>query len=414
MIKVISRYSNFENNCALILFWSSSLAAEPRCISKLRNLGLKNPEQRIAFLRAEQSERAGVSLDYLLSNDFASLARSRTMLDNPTFKDMESAFWLQNDPIGRDVICPRDGRVGCALVDWIPRIHRREQTHFMSWSWMYSLELLCSALNMFMRNRSSDGDRVFFFMDFFVNNQFRIHVGMQASEKITDMLEFQIRRSGKMVAVLDTWQDPIYLQRIWTVYEQFVACSLEIPVTFVMPESASASLHRSVFEEGIQEVLHSLTQIDVASAQASDPHDRIKIKHMIQETFGFESFNEHVRRVMQDFIRGFLSDDMWRATPDLMMQAAMKELEAGLWGEDERMAEGCVSKLLAMGLSEEDVAVKMKEMKASQLGRHACRVRNIILKSALVRESKETTFACANTALNSTFSYKAPINVVLL
>ena len=52
---------------------------------------------------------------------------------------MKTAFWLSEDPIGRDIICPRDGEAGCALVDWIPRHERREQTHFMSWTWKYRL-----------------------------------------------------------------------------------------------------------------------------------------------------------------------------------------------------------------------------------------------------------------------------------
>ena len=55
-------------------------------------------------------------------------------------QDMKTGFWLSEDPIGKDIICPRDGRPGCALVDWMPRLERREQTHFMSWTWKYSLQ----------------------------------------------------------------------------------------------------------------------------------------------------------------------------------------------------------------------------------------------------------------------------------
>ena len=32
----------------------------------------------------------------------------------------------------------------------------------------------------------------------------------------------------RMVAILDTWDRPLYLSRIWTVYEQFVASTLQI------------------------------------------------------------------------------------------------------------------------------------------------------------------------------------------
>ena len=115
-----------------------------------------------------------MSIGYLLSADFAQLAKQRTGKDDPSFidtwqvmskplsanidaflavkdmfvtsltctaaKDMKTAFWLSDKPIGQDIICPRDGRVGCALVDWIPRRERREQTHFMSWTWRYSLQ----------------------------------------------------------------------------------------------------------------------------------------------------------------------------------------------------------------------------------------------------------------------------------
>ena len=43
--------------------------------------------------------------------------------------------------MGQEIICPRDGKAGCAkMVDWIPREHRRQQTHFMSWTWKYKVQ----------------------------------------------------------------------------------------------------------------------------------------------------------------------------------------------------------------------------------------------------------------------------------
>ena len=66
------------------------------------------------------------------------------------------------------------------------------------------------------------------------------------SDNLEEVFEKNLRRIGRVVAVLDTWQQPVYLQRVWTIYEQYVACSLQVPVTFVMPEHASAScLQRS-------------------------------------------------------------------------------------------------------------------------------------------------------------------------
>ena len=99
---------------------------------------------------------------------------------------------------------------------------------------------------------------------------------MAGSDNLEEVFEENLKRIGQVVAVLDRrqrpffktssfefqdkvgsflhvfsyasnisylvmcrWQEPVYLQRVWTIYEQYVACSLEIPVTFVMPEDAT-------------------------------------------------------------------------------------------------------------------------------------------------------------------------------
>ena len=48
--------------------------------TKLKDLGMKDGdfEQRVASMRAQQSERAGVSMRYLLSDDFMDLAMGRS------------------------------------------------------------------------------------------------------------------------------------------------------------------------------------------------------------------------------------------------------------------------------------------------------------------------------------------------
>ena len=173
-----------------------------------------------------------VSLGYLLSLDFEQLATQRTSTENPSFVDMKTGFWLSEDPIGANIICPRDGRPGCALVDWIPPDDRREQTHFLSWTWKYTLAEVASALKMFQQSMEDPyaAAGVFFFMCFFTNNQFRIIVeeSSTGSDKLETVFEDNLRRIGRMVAILDTWDRPLYLSRIWTVYEQFVASTLQI------------------------------------------------------------------------------------------------------------------------------------------------------------------------------------------
>jgi len=56
-------------------------------------------------------------------------------------------------------------------------------------------------------------NKVFFFMCFFVNNQHRIIVeeSTTGSAELEKVFEGNLRRIGQMVAILDTWEEPIYL-----------------------------------------------------------------------------------------------------------------------------------------------------------------------------------------------------------
>eukprot|EP00438_Fugacium_kawagutii_P009058 Skav208254 [mRNA] locus=scaffold562:145888:146718:- [translate_table: standard] len=216
---------------------------------------------------------------------------------------MKTAFWLSEDPIGPEIIYPRDGRAGCALVDWISRDERREQTHFMSWTWRYSLQQVQSALKMFQSTVSPTSD-VFYFMCFFVNNQFRIIVeeSSTGSENLEDVFESNLTRIGRMVAILDTWDQPVYLSRVWTVYEQFVASTLKIQVQFVLPKVATEQLQYQINcgSEGIDRV--TLREVDSRQAKAWKLADEIKVKSMIEDTVGFKHVDAHVTDVLINWI----------------------------------------------------------------------------------------------------------------
>ncbi|CAK8990523.1 unnamed protein product [Durusdinium trenchii] len=273
---------------------------------ELCRLGLEQAkiEHHISAMRAQQSQRAGVSIRYLLSAEFAELAMHRTGKDDPTFIDMKTAFWLSDDPIGRDVICPRDGRAGCALVDWIPRNERREQSHFMSWTWKYSLRQVRSALEMLQHSRGTGtdptGTGVSFFMCFFVNNQYRLIVEECAngSDNLEDVFEGHLKRIGRMVAILDTWDQPVYLSRVWTVYEQYVASTIGVQVQFVLPKNVADRLRHQIayVPAGIEDIIESLCQVDSEQAKAWKLEDEIK------DTVGFKHVDMHVTDVMITWI----------------------------------------------------------------------------------------------------------------
>ena len=137
----------------------------------------------------------------------------------------------------------------------------------------------------------------YFYVCFFVNNQFRILLEQTAagSDNLEAVFEDNLKRIGKMVAILDTWDRPVYLTRIWTVYEEFVAstastiqieaglpffyveppqqpgvalcplqCSPLLEVQFVMPKATAKQLQREIASgSGIDRVMDALSQVKV-------------------------------------------------------------------------------------------------------------------------------------------------------
>lgn len=101
-----------------------------------------------------------------------------------------------------------------------------------------------SALEMFQESTGCSSQNVFFYMCFFTNNQYRMIVenSSNGSDNLEDVFESNLKRIGCMIAILDTWDQPVYLSRVWTVYEQFVASTLQIEVRVSFPTSQFGSV----------------------------------------------------------------------------------------------------------------------------------------------------------------------------
>ena len=123
-------------------------------------------ERQVKEIRARHSHQAGVSMAYLL-RDFVQLAQEKSGEVDPTFLRLKEVFWLADHKLGQDRYCPRDGKLGCALVDMLPFQHRRKQNHFMSWSWQYSLGQLLLGYETAKLRAAVDDDLFVCFLCFF-------------------------------------------------------------------------------------------------------------------------------------------------------------------------------------------------------------------------------------------------------
>jgi len=281
-------------------------------------------QDTIEKLRKQQSEQAGVSVSYLTSDDFAALARRRTSELDPDFNAMKVKFWFRMTeqqaiertedqlPIGWDKKCPRDHRSGCSLLDTLPPAHRQRCTHFLSWAWRYHLSIVQSALHMWVETDDLDPSGLFLYMCFFVNNQYRIIVEGKTVGDLEDVFEGSLLRIGRVVALLDGWNAPTYLTRIWTIFEQFTAIKLNIPVQMILPRDSYNSLGEEIDrgKEGINAIKESLCNIDSERAEAWQPADLEKVQTAIIDSVGFEAVNSCVKQTMIKWIGSVVVNKM--------------------------------------------------------------------------------------------------------
>jgi len=254
-----------------------------------------------------ESEESGVSLAYLLT-EFSDLATRVTNNPNPTFHDIKKPIWEEGpDQIGKKQLCPRDLKTGCALVDTLAHPRRAKATMFLSWVWSYNLLLFCKSLRRWADSSGKAYDSVFFYICFFCNNQYRILLQgatQNGSDDLESMFAKRLQRIGNVLALLDTWNNPIYLGRVWTIYEQHVAAVHGVEVTFVLPEEPAESMLDELEKgkPGINNVKHAITQVRAETAKASVEADENKVKQLIRNSGGFAQVNRRVQRQMVHWI----------------------------------------------------------------------------------------------------------------
>mmetsp|Transcript_13215 Transcript_13215/g.31330 ORF Transcript_13215/g.31330 Transcript_13215/m.31330 type:complete len:816 (-) Transcript_13215:79-2526(-) len=260
--------------------------------------------------KRRESEDAGICLAYLLSQEFTMLARTRTGKEDPTFLEMRDPFFLDkgggNPLIGESKLCPRDLERGCAFVDTVDKQHRGKANVFLSWVWQYRLSMVQDGLRRWVGLSKAVPEETFLFMCFFCNNQWRILVEKkcQGSDGLQDIFEGRLKGMGRVVALMDSWDNPLYVQRIWTIYEQFVCVKLGVEVEFILPSGPAATLITELEKgaEGIGRVLRAVAKVEAESARASFEQDERRGKDMIAASVGFAEVNQQVRHRINHWI----------------------------------------------------------------------------------------------------------------
>lgn len=264
-------------------------------------------ERRYARRRAQiqdkvrqASLRLGVSLEYLLEQFPLEVSRLATDASEPTFNGIASKF--AHGPLGKGkhLLCPRDGLPDCSIVDGLPKHSRAKATHFLSWCWAYKVSDFCGGLSNWKRQMLRTDGNTFLWVCFFCNNQYRILEQQTAagSDDLETTFKQRLLEIGSVVILLDSFANPLYLTRVWCIFETFMAATCSVPVTMVMSDPARDEFAQTL-SKGIEHIKSAFRTVNVANARATKPEDEARVKDLIRTTVGMEAVNEKVKENMQ-------------------------------------------------------------------------------------------------------------------
>ena len=221
---------------------------------------------------------------------------------------------------GIESVCPLDGLNGAAYVHCLQgEDHVGEATHMLSYCWEYTIGDIVDTLTDFCHTNNLDPKRTYIWICCLCVNQHRVAAqsALQKSGMLTANLQVdfftifgeRVKRIGHVLAMMTPWHSPVYLTRVWCIYELFVADIHGCKVDIVMSPTEKRALEQDIINEGrgINGLYQVLGKTKVQDAQADVESDRVEILQKIESMFGYHVLNNQVnellRRGMQQVLK---------------------------------------------------------------------------------------------------------------
>merc|ERR1719379_2953120 len=192
---------------------------------------------------------------------------------------------------GLGIKCPRDGFPNCSYVDAVDAIsgdYTGRANVMLSWSWQYTVRTVVGALSRWCRKTRRDPKTVFVWQCALCCNQYRVEAKRPKKEwepfdVFKELFERRVTEIGHILALLAPWDNPLYIKRMWCVFEFWMAlqvkgCCLEIVLTKEEEVSFQSRLANGQFE-AMLEVCQLFDKVQLQKAQTSSADDR---RHILQ------------------------------------------------------------------------------------------------------------------------------------
>lgn len=298
----------------------------------------------------------GVSVHWL-QNGLMEDVKAAGLDRSATIYEIEADVILKK---GKDLLSPCDGKRGTSYVHALLTTNEKMMVKgkrvcpvgpskfMLSYGWGYKIGDIADTLLDYCITNKLDPAETYVWMCCLCINQHR--VAEQKANGGTGMLNFEeefpvkITKIGHMLAMMAPWQKPLYLSRIWCVFELYTAARLpDCKLSILMPPQEKEGLKRTLFEseeeivdeidEGIKPLFEALSNTNVQEAQASIESDKVSILKTIEQNEGCVTINQKVNNLLRDWVFSVVSSfgEEWNNKPNWFesAEAARKFLKIG-------------------------------------------------------------------------------------
>lgn len=211
---------------------------------------------------------------------------------------------------GENVVCPRDGRLGAAYVDCLQGEDNVGTANVMiSYGWGNEIGDIAFTLNDHCRSNGIDPKRTYIWICCLCNNQHRVAEDNKSGkevpfEEFEKIFKDKVVGINNIVALMAPWNEPIYLTRVWCIFELFTSYKNDCNLTIAMPPSQKDAMVGTMNSaDGISYLYDVFVSTAVEKAQASAESDRTRILSMVESDVGFQSFNYQVNELLRNWVK---------------------------------------------------------------------------------------------------------------
>eukprot|EP00971_Amphidinium_carterae_P085268 1686843-Amphidinium_carterae.1 len=180
----------------------------------------------------------------------------------------------------------------------------------LSYTWGYEVGDIADSIRGFCNLKDLDTKTTCFWLCCLCINQHRVKEAAAKGE-IVPFSAFQaafaerVTGIGKILAMMQPWDGPRYVERVWCDFEMYTATSTtgtQVEVNVTMPPREAERMMGSMVKGNVAKVFKNLAALKIQHAEASVPEDKEHILALIKGGPGFHTLNNTVAKYLKNWI----------------------------------------------------------------------------------------------------------------